>query len=162
MAADDTADWTPWVAGSYGLYGPFLSPLDAYRAEREAASLDRITERLDAARQADDDQHQAIRASLARARQAQAAETDKLREKVRGPTADTVDVPDRADTIRDRLRQARHQREAAPVSGVSERLVGEPNDPGLWTVEELVPVTEAELVDEPPPDPETERESDGQ
>jgi hypothetical protein len=161
MAADDTADWTPWVAGSYGLYGPFLSPLEAYRAEREATSLDRITERLDAARQADEDQHQAIRASLARARQAQVTETDKRRGKVRGPTADTANAADRADTIRDRLRQARHQPEAPPVSGVSERLVREPDDPGLWTVEELVPAAEAELVDEPPPDPETERESDG-
>ncbi|XVV02500.1 hypothetical protein ACQPW3_34865 [Actinosynnema sp. CA-248983] len=160
MDENEAVPWSGWTSGAYGLYGPFLSPLEAYRAEREAASLDRIAQRLDDARQTDDDQRQAIRASLARARQAQAAETDELREKVRGPTADTANAADGVDTIRDRLRQARRHREAPLVTGASERL-DEPDDLGLWTVEELVPAEEAELVNEPPAGRGAEGESDG-
>ncbi|MEV8442666.1 hypothetical protein AB0425_35255, partial [Actinosynnema sp. NPDC051121] len=164
LPGSTTASPTSWphTASPYGVYGPFLSPLEAYRAERQAESLDRITERLDAARQADDDQRQAIRTSLARARQARAAKTNGLRETVRDPADNAVDdVPDRANPVHDRLRQARRQREAPQMTGVSERLT-QTDDPGLWSVEELLPAAEAELVDDPPPSPRKERESDGE
>nr|BFE50155.1 hypothetical protein GCM10017745_35820 [Saccharothrix mutabilis subsp. capreolus] len=155
MNDHNTPGWTSWVASSYGTYGPYLSPLDAYRAEREAESLDRITERLDEARQAQEEQRQSIRDSLARARQAQAARTGRWRQGNHQPDAPASPSP-ATGSVQDRLRQVRRDR-TTPTT--TERLPV-PDEPGLWPLEELVPPADAELVDEPPLPGPKERESD--